>query len=627
MAKTEQTLDIILDVGMEGEGGGRHEFSQKSVIIGSGPAANLRLEDDSVSSIHAILKAGEDQTALVSDLGSEDGTKVNGEEIRREASVRRGDSITVGGVEILVVGVGTDEVDTKTERPPVREVKEAAKDPTPVQRPPRREKRAAPPKPPPARTEIVRRREIPKASSLGAIPSGQLFFERELNSMERPSEGAKLLEVKVMWGPIVLDVRQFGPDDSITVGDRPDASISITTDRFGGNVFTLASPGGTAGHVVHVASGMELDVRRDGKRVSVDDLPSAGAVRTYALKINDKARVMMGQLGFVIQYVAPSRGVVAGAWTGADWRMTKWLLVFLVLGAGAWTAIQFTPKLEIEVSDYLKNPARFAQLIMPTSAAEKKKTFDEIKKKEEEKIKVEDSGKWQKVQSKTKAKDADVPREIKEKQDRKIATSAGILGLLKGRGGGTGDDSSSVFGGSAMANLDQSLAGLRSTGMGDSGGFGGLGTRGGGPGGGGGGLGLGGLGTAGYGRGGGAGYGSVKIGHRGKHAVRVVKGRTRVVGGLSQEVVGRYIKRYWAQFKYCYERELSKDPNLYGKITITFTIAGNGRVSEAQVIQTTMHNPNVEECVLRVVRRIRFPQPKGGGQVIVTYPFMFTTAG
>ena len=178
-----------------------------------------------------------------------------------------------------------------------------------------------------------------------------------------------------------------------------------------------------------------------------------------------------------------------------------------------------------------------------------------------------------------------------------------------------------------MAKGEQSLAGLRTTGMGDSGGFGGLGTRGGGPGGGGGGLGLGGLGTAGYGRGGGAGYGSVKIGHRGKHAVRVVKGRTRVVGGLSQEVVGRYIKRYWAQFKYCYERELSKDPNLYGKVTITFTIAGNGRVSEAQVIQTTMHNANVEECVLRVVRRIRFPQPKGGGQVIVTYPFMFTTAG
>ena len=96
MAKNEQTLDIVLDVNVEGEGAGRHEFSQKSVIIGSGPAANLRVEDDTVSSIHAILKAGEGNTALVSDLGSEEGTLVNGEEIRREASVQRGDSITVG---------------------------------------------------------------------------------------------------------------------------------------------------------------------------------------------------------------------------------------------------------------------------------------------------------------------------------------------------------------------------------------------------------------------------------------------------------------------------------------------------------------------------------------------------
>ena len=438
MAKKEENLDIILDVRMEGEGAGRHEFSQKSVIIGSGPAANLRLEDDSVSSIHAILKAGEGDTALVSDLGSEDGTRVNGEEIRREASVKRGDSIAVGGVEVFVVGVGNDEVDTKTERPPVREAKqEEVKAPTPVQRPPKKEKRAA--QPPSPRTEIVRRREIPKASSLGAVPSGQLFFERETHPMERPSEGAKLLEVKVMWGPIVLDVRQFRQEESVMVGDQPDASIRITTDRFGGDVFTLASPGGTAGHVIHVASGMELDVRRDGSAVSVDDLPSAGAVRTYSLKINDKARVMMGQLGFVIQYVTPSKGIVAGTWAGADYRATKWLLVFFVLALGLWTAIHLTPRLEMEVSDYLKNPARFAQLIMPTSAAEKKKTFEEIKKKEEEKIKVEDAGKWKKVESKKRAKDADVPREVKEKRDRKVATSAGILGLLKKRGGGQVD--------------------------------------------------------------------------------------------------------------------------------------------------------------------------------------------
>jgi len=100
-----------------------------------------------------------------------------------------------------------------------------------------------------------------------------------------------------------------------------------------------------------------------------------------------------------------------------------------------------------------------------------------------------------------------------------------------------------------------------------------------------------------------------------------------VVGGLTKDVVGDYINRHWNQLKYCYSNELGRSPNLYGKITVTFIIGANGRVSEADVLQTTMNDTNVEQCVLRTMRRIRFPKPKGGGEVIVTYPFMFRTAG
>lgn len=641
MSEKKTTLKIVLEVEAGGEGGGRQEFEQKSVIIGSGPAANLRLDDPGVSSIHAILKPAEDDSsALISDLGSEEGTFVNGEEIRREAALSRGDTITLGNVDIFVVAIGEEEVETKTEKAPAGKKKETPavesaqeKEPTPVQRPPRR-----PPSRPPARppqpalagghTEVIRRREIPKRAELGGVASGMNFFQRELRPEEQPNAEQKLLEVKVSWGPVALETYLFADDREITIGDTPDASIRITTDRLGGEKVTLVSPSRRDGCTINVGAGMEIEARRDGQALDLDSLPSSGATRTYNMGLHDRCLVQMGQLGFVIQYVVPAQSVFNAGRQGSDYRMTRWFLSFLVLALGLWVIIQITPEAQVEASEYLKNPARFAQLIMPSQKAEKKKTFEEIKKKKEEKVKVEDTGKWKRVKTKSRTKNAsNVPREVKEKQDRKIATSAGILGLLKGRGGGTGDNASSVFGGSAMASLDQNLAGLRSSGMGDSSGFGGLGVRGGGLGGGGGGLGLGGLGTSGYGRGSGSGYGSVKIGRRGKHAVRVVRGRSKVVGGLSQQVVGRYIKRYWAQFKYCYERQLTKDPNLYGKITITFTIAGNGRVSDSTVIQSTMHNANVEECVLRVVRRIRFPAPKGGGEVIVTYPFMFTTAG
>ncbi len=547
----------------------------------------------------------------------------------------------MGEVDVFVVALGGEEAATKQvkqgpadkeeqkeeEKQPEVEP-ETAKEPTPVQRPPRK----SPPRSPskearaePAGTQVVRRREIPRRKEIGTFVSGLNFFNRDVRPEEKPQPNAKLLEVKVTWGSVALDSLVFPDDREIKIGNSPAADIRITTDRFGGESFTLVSPSGQDGCVINVTSDMDLLVRRDGKKVDVGQASGKGAQRSYRMGIEDRCLIQMGQLGFVIQYVAPARGVTSLYNQKNDFRLARWFATLLVLAVGMWVIIQLTPESQVEASEYLKNPARFAQLIMPSQKVEKKKTFEEIKKKKEEKVKVEDTGRWKRAKVKNRTKNtSNVPREVKEAQDRKIATSAGILGLLKGKGGGTGDNASSIFGGTGITSLDQSLAGLQSAGMGDSAGFGGLGIRGGGLGGGGGGLGLGGLG---YGRGSGSGYGSVKIGRRGRHKVRVRRGRTRIVGGLSQEVVGRYIQRYWAQFKYCYERELTKDPNLYGKITVTFTIAGNGRVSEASIIQTTMNNANVEECVLRVVRRIRFPTPKGGGEVIVTYPFMFTTAG
>jgi TonB family protein len=473
---------------------------------------------------------------------------------------------------------------------------------------------------------VVRRREIPRDTGKGD-KGGEAFFRRELSPMEKPREGLKMLEVKAVWGKIVLDARQFEAGEMVTVGDAANASFRLSVDRTPGEVFTLASPGGPHGFVIQVASGMDIEVMRDGQPQAVDGLPSQGAVRTYALGLSDRVRVSMGQLAFIIQYVSPVQPVRSPLAYSFDDRVARWFVMVLIVAVGMWLAIEATPKAEAEVSDYLKNPARFAQLIMPTQREDKKKSFEEIKKKQEEKKLVDDSGKWKKVTAKEKANTKEIPREVKREMDRKVATNAGILGLLAKKGGGTGDNASSVFGGSALTNIDQALASMNSTGMGDSSGFGGMGTRGGGPGGGGGGLGLGGLGTAGYGRGAGAGYRRLGLGHRGRSDIQVVHQNTKVIGALSQEVVGQYIKRYWAQIKFCYERELTKNPNLYGKVTITFTIGGNGRISEAQVMQTTMNNANVEECILRVIRRIIFPQPKGGGQVIVTYPFLFQLAG
>jgi pSer/pThr/pTyr-binding forkhead associated (FHA) protein len=90
---------IVLVVTQDGETR-EYEFKQDSVIIGSGPTANVVLDDDTVSSIHAIIKLTM-ETATLIDLGSENGTFVNGNETR-EQKLKDGDKVKLGDIELDV---------------------------------------------------------------------------------------------------------------------------------------------------------------------------------------------------------------------------------------------------------------------------------------------------------------------------------------------------------------------------------------------------------------------------------------------------------------------------------------------------------------------------------------------
>ena len=78
------------------------------------------------------------------------------------------------------------------------------------------------------------------------------------------------------------------------------------------------------------------------------------------------------------------------------------------------------------------------------------------------------------------------------------------------------------------------------------------------------------------------------------------------------------------QIRYCYQRELTKNPALAGKVVIKFVIAKDGTVSKASVKTSTMNNSAVESCIAGRFMRMQFPEPKGGGIVIVSYPFIFS---
>jgi hypothetical protein len=97
------------------------------------------------------------------------------------------------------------------------------------------------------------------------------------------------------------------------------------------------------------------------------------------------------------------------------------------------------------------------------------------------------------------------------------------------------------------------------------------------------------------------------------------------LGSLDPALIDAVIKQHMNQIRYCYQRALPRNPSLAGKVGIKFTIAGDGSVSQAGVRATTMNDAAVESCLVGRFMRMRFPTPRGGGIVIVSYPFLFGT--
>jgi TonB family protein len=134
-----------------------------------------------------------------------------------------------------------------------------------------------------------------------------------------------------------------------------------------------------------------------------------------------------------------------------------------------------------------------------------------------------------------------------------------------------------------------------------------------------------GVGTLGKGGGSSAykGAGSLARGTVGTADVGIIDEESEVEGGLDKEVIARVIQGQLGQIRYCYERQLSANPDLYGKVLVKFTIGAQGSVVAQTIGTSSLNNAMVEGCILRRVAGWQFPQPKGGTNVLVTYPFLF----
>ncbi|MCA9652291.1 MAG: AgmX/PglI C-terminal domain-containing protein [Myxococcales bacterium] len=147
----------------------------------------------------------------------------------------------------------------------------------------------------------------------------------------------------------------------------------------------------------------------------------------------------------------------------------------------------------------------------------------------------------------------------------------------------------------------------------------------------GGGGGIGALGSTGLiGRGGGGGTGSgygvgtsPGFGGRGKKVPSVRQATATVKGALDKDIIRRIVRAHINEVRYCYNLGLIHDPALEGKLSILFTIGPSGSVPVSTVDSDTLGDGGkVANCVAKAVKRWKFPKPAGGGNVVVTYPFV-----
>ncbi len=133
-----------------------------------------------------------------------------------------------------------------------------------------------------------------------------------------------------------------------------------------------------------------------------------------------------------------------------------------------------------------------------------------------------------------------------------------------------------------------------------------------------GGIGLGGSGTI-----GGTGLGQISQGNVGQGELGLLHKESEVSGGLDREVIAKFIQSQKGKILFCYERQLSANPGLFGKVAVKFQIAPGGEVETSNITESTLSNNSVETCLLQLIAQWRFPKPEGGVRVLVSYPFVF----
>lgn len=96
----------------------------------------------------------------------------------------------------------------------------------------------------------------------------------------------------------------------------------------------------------------------------------------------------------------------------------------------------------------------------------------------------------------------------------------------------------------------------------------------------------------------------------------------RIDGELSRRDVESVVRNGYADVQAC-ERMHHRKGTEAGHVVVRWRVSVEGRVSDARVLQSTLAESRLEECLVGAVSAWGFPAPRDGRVVTIEYPFRF----
>ncbi len=657
---------LTLKVFSQGQCIATHRMAREMVKIGRLPSSHLRLEDDAIARMHAVLEVNSGEVRLV-DLGSSTGTSINGVMVQRSSVVKAGDRIELGPYTLFVELEPAVASGLRAQAPDDPTI-ELVHEPAVAQVITRWNQRVVDARHVGA-PDARRRIDSSAYLALGALLclGGAALFAQDLSQDWQGHAQARQAAVDAGrsaptvpgWGlggiGVVLTLAGLVPlaaglirrrdpiAASYSLGEGPNASFPASGELVGDGLTLVRCD--RDGVVLHIADKMRGYLELDGARRELQDF---GGTRDVVLPRGAKARIELGELVFDVAAVAPGRHVAGRAATDRPFWIYN-AAAFVMVGSLLGLVHLIPEALQELASDEALADNRFVGYLAQPDAPPEEEPEEAIDNPDNKEISTAGSpgkrapapeGKMGKPSSRVANKmyQAKGPRDAVPQIGRTFSDEVRRSGLLGMMAADSGHFLASVNGAAfTVGDADEDLWGnVHGLEHGEAHGLGGLGLIGPGRGGGGdadGVIGLGAVGTIGTtgknGQGG--------IGYKNGHGARFDKRRTKVPevrltkgefeGVVDKEVVRRVVRSHINEIRGCYDQGLVRKPNLSGRVAIQFTIGPGGNVPASAVVESSLGDGSTEQCIARAVKRWRFPTGSSGGHAIITYPFVLTTGG